>query len=167
MPFSSCHTSASISPRAGVSACCQTHRHRCQGQWEMCCGCWQVLGPPQSTGGSTKQYWGATEQHWGCHQAALCAQALLHRAPREVLSSPTSTSRLSCCKRPLVSVRVVAVRLHVASGALWVVCWNALMPLGGFLLLPWASPSFLLLLLYPTSPGHGLPHSACVVKALY
>lgn len=81
-----------------------------------------VLGPPQSTGGATKQYWGATEQHWGCHQAALCARALLHRAPREVLSSPTSTSRLSCCKMPLVSVRVVAVWLHVASGALWVVC---------------------------------------------
>lgn len=74
-----------------------------------------VLGPPQSTGG-------ATEQHWECHQAALCARALLHHAPKEVLSSPTSTSRLSCCKMPLVSVRVVAVQLHVASGALWVVC---------------------------------------------
>lgn len=79
--------------------------------------------------GSPSEHWGCHQTALGCHraalgchQAALCARALLHRAPREVLSSPTSTSRLSCCKMPLVSVRVVAVQLHVASGALWVVC---------------------------------------------
>lgn len=108
----------------------------CQGLYQPQGWCLCVLSDPQTSApgavgdvlwlsagaGSPSEHWGCHQTVLGCHQAALCARALLHHAPREVLSSPTSTSRLSCCKKPLVSVRVVAVQLHVASGALWVVC---------------------------------------------